>query len=91
MAPLDSITYTGRNTSEVVAWLKARGIFAECKKCGGTGEYEGAYGPVGCAPCCSRLVAVRQQGHVRYVDYGDTIAFDGVAVEIARAPGSAEA
>ena len=83
---LDQIAYTAEpdNCREVAAWLKARNLYAECTLCGGTGEYEGEHGPKGCAACCSRLIAVKDRGVVRYADWGDTIAWDGFTVKVIR-------
>lgn len=45
-----------------------------CPVCGGSGEYEGMYGPVGCQPCNSRLLPfIDYRGKRVYADDGDTI------------------
>lgn len=81
---LEQIVYTESpdNCREVVTWLKARNLFAECNVCGGTGEYESEHGPKGCAACLSRLIAVKVLAGVRYIDYGDMVAWDGHKVMI---------
>lgn len=45
-----------------------------CPVCGGSGEYEGEYGPKPCYPCNSRLFAfIDHLGKRVYADDGDTI------------------
>lgn len=89
---VDEITYVAEpdNCREVIAWLKARSLFAECQKCHGTGEYEGEYGPTGCMPCVSRVIAVKTSAGVRYADWGDTIAYDGHVAVLVKAAEDAE-
>lgn len=87
---IGQITYAAEpdNCREVIAWLKERDLFAECAKCHGTGEYEGEHGPRACAACLSRLIAVKSPSGVKYIDWGDTVVFDGYAVEVVRALGN---
>lgn len=69
---VETFLYAADNYREAKAFLGERG-FAKCKKCDGSGEYETNYGPVGCQPCNSRLIAVQTSRGVRYADYGDRI------------------
>lgn len=46
----------------------------ECPVCGGSGEYEGEHGPVGCQPCNSRLFQfIDYRGKRVFADDGDEI------------------
>jgi hypothetical protein len=78
---MDSITYTAPdyastprvldNGNEVLAFV---GEQPPCPTCGDYGEYEGEYGPVGCSPCVSRLIAfIAFDGRRVFADWGDTI------------------
>lgn len=50
------------------------GVQPECSRCGGSGEYEGTYGPMGCQPCNSRLYFfIDYRGKRVGADDGDTI------------------
>lgn len=69
---LETFLYDHDNYREAKAFLGERG-FAKCKTCGGSGEYEGEYGPKGCQPCNSRCIAVQTRRGVKYADYGDRI------------------
>jgi hypothetical protein len=70
---ITQMTYTNEpdNCREIFAWLGDAS--PTCKQCGGYGEYEGEYGPVGCGPCCSRLIPVTTPDGVQDADWGDTI------------------
>lgn len=60
------------NAKEVYDFI--RGHWYHCNTCGGTGEYEGEYGPVACQLCCSRLISFIDCNGVRQdVDWGDYI------------------
>lgn len=78
---METITYTppdykskpmvSDNASEVHTFI---GEQPPCPVCGGSGEYESEYGPKGCNPCNSRLIAfVDHTGKTVYADWGDSI------------------
>lgn len=78
---IEAIQYTDTNWDEIRAFIGD--WFKECEKCGGTGEYEGEYGPTTCMPCMSSLIAIKTlenpHGAV-YADWGDWI-IKGIAGE----------
>jgi hypothetical protein len=53
------------------------GGFWKCTICGGSGEYEGEYGPVSCGLCNSRLLPfIDGNGKLVMADWGDDIVKD---------------
>lgn len=83
------ITYTRTNEPysdncfDVVAFVAPQ---PKCSTCGGTGEYEGEYGPRGCGLCNSRLIPIFTQEPNLYVDWGDTvIKYDDGTFEVVSA------
>lgn len=82
---IEQITYTADNAAEVVAWLTARNLFLECSRCLGNGQYRSDAGVRTCGMCLAKLLAVKMTAGICYLSLGDTVAFDGFAVEIIRA------
>jgi hypothetical protein len=73
---MQQITYNRHpdNTKQIEEFV---GGFWVCDKCGGYGEYEGEYGPIGCGLCNSRLLPfVDRYGKVVTADWGDVIVKD---------------
>lgn len=69
---MDIFTFEeGLNKEQIDAFI---GPQPPCPICNDYGEYETEYGPRGCDPCNSRLLAfVDAQGKWAYADYGDHI------------------
>ena len=79
---VEAVLYTGTNVPDVLAFIGS--AYKKCSRCGGTGEYEGEYGPVSCQPCNSRLIPLRTLASphgVVYADEGDWI-IKGAAGEV---------
>jgi len=63
--------WTSDNAHEVYEFI---GPQPPCPLCGDHGEYESEFGPKGCSPCNSRLIAfINAEGKRVYADWGDTI------------------
>jgi len=63
--------HTPDNAIDVIDFV---GETPACTICGGTGEYEGEYGPLGCQPCNSRLLTfIDYRGKEQHVDWGQSI------------------
>lgn len=61
------------NAEQVIAFIGEHNI-PKCDKCGGTGEYEGEHGPVGCQLCVSRLIPfIDANGEEQHLDWGDVV------------------
>jgi len=78
---IEAIQYTPENGHEILDFIGD--WFKKCDVCGGSGEYEGEYGPLGCQLCNSSLIAIRTlenpHGAV-YADWNDWI-IKGIAGE----------
>ena len=78
---LKKITYNGtiygnktHEPDNAQAVFKFIGKVPECSLCGGTGEYEGEYGPISCGGCCSRLIVfIDHKGNRNWIDWGQSV------------------
>lgn len=69
------ITYTAYpndNTRDVIDFINDANY--QCHICGGFGEYETDYGPVGCNLCNSRLIPfIDYEGKLQTLDWNESV------------------